>query len=486
MIDDRYIWISPADIGDRLDGRYNSASVVEARSKLKEYGNICPLNTVVKKISCGPFGSTLTADEHDPRGAVALVQPTDISEPLFAQEPGWRISTQTANDKSLDLYPAETLLFARVGIYPHSGVLPERIKRATISSSMIAAVLDHNVADPFFLHAFFQSSLGRHILFGIQKITAQPTISTEELAKVLVPEPSFEIQRAIGNKIRKAERLRELAEACYQTVSNEFAVLLPKNHSQDQHKSSFIRATDVSTGRLDAKFYAPQHLANRQRIALIAKTCKLHDFVHSVSNGCEVRDFKESGLRYLVVGNIDKGKLHINNAPFISKSSDIPQKAIIQEGDVLVVRTGSIGQAAAVLNEDVKDKTVISSHFIKLSLNKSEDATYLSSFLNSFAGKMLQEQISYGAVQQQISQDELLELPIPIFDKTKEHYIAQNHLSWRRYQGQSEQLVSESKQDIEALIDGTLDQDALINEGTQLETWLREHPSPNTGETHHA
>ena len=212
------------------------------------------------------------------------------------------------NDKSLDLYPAETLLFAWLASTLILGCCLNK-QRATISSSMIAAVLDHNVADPFFLHAFFQSSLGRHILFGIQKITAQPTISTEELAKVLVQDPSFEIQRAIGNKILKAERLRELAEACYQTVSNEFAVLLPKNHSQDQHKSSFIRATDVSTGRLDAKFYAPQHLANRQRIALIAKTCKLHDFVHSVSNGCEVRDFKESGLRYLVVGNIDKGKL---------------------------------------------------------------------------------------------------------------------------------------------------------------------------------
>lgn len=444
--------------------------------------NVEPLGSLAK-LKTGPFGSKLPATLYRDKG-FPLFRVQNVVPFFPTTDSVVFLDEQSQLDLAASEVQSGDVLVSKAGRVGDACIVPANFGRCNITEHVIA-VLSADT-DPYYLVASLNSDFVKKQMrrFGLGTIINY--LGVEATRSVQVPIPSPEIQRAIGNKIRKAERLRELAEACYQSVSNEFAVLLPKNHSQDQHKSSFIRATDISTGRLDAKFYAPQHLANRQRIALIAKTRKLHDFVHSVSNGCEVRDFQESGLRYLVVGNIDKGKLHINNAPFISQSSDIPQKAIIQEGDVLVVRTGSIGQAAAVLNEDVKDKTVISSHFIKLSLNKSEDATYLSSFLNSFVGKMLQEQISYGAVQQQISQDELLELPIPIFDKTKEHYIAQNHLSWRRYLGQSEQFVSESKQDIEALIDGTLDQDALIDEGTQLETWLREHPSLNTGETNHA
>jgi restriction endonuclease S subunit len=179
------------------------------------------LGDVCNRITCGPFGSTLVADEHSDRGEVVLIQPTDIADDIFTFDSGWRIEMSTMINKGLPLCPPNALVFARVGIYPHCGVVPERIGPATIGSKMIAAEVGKS-ADPYFLQAFFRSETGQDLLLAAQKVTAQPTLSTEEIAETEVPFPSSEVQLAIGNKIRKAERLRELSMSHWRQANDVF------------------------------------------------------------------------------------------------------------------------------------------------------------------------------------------------------------------------------------------------------------------------
>jgi len=203
-------WISVSLIEYRLDGTFNNPHAVSARSKVLATGISKRLRELSKRITCGPFGSTLMAYEHDPDGEVVLVQPTDISGGTFTFEPGWFVLENTLIKKKLPLYPPGCLLFARVG-NPYCCVLPQRIKKATISSSMIAVEIDHEKADPYYVQAFFQSQIGYNLLLSIQKTTAQPTISTTELSNIRIPLPDINTQRAIGNKLLKAERLIEMS-----------------------------------------------------------------------------------------------------------------------------------------------------------------------------------------------------------------------------------------------------------------------------------
>lgn len=203
-------WVPNYLIQTRLDCTYNSPKAVEARRVISKYKNVMSLKEITEKITCGPFGSTLTADEHDPDGDVTLLQPTDISGWECTFKPGWYINSQTLIDKNLPLYSAFSLLFARVG-NPYCCVLPKRVGKATISSSMIAAKLDNEVVDPYYIQSFFQSDLGLTLLYSIQKTVAQPTLSTKELSELPIPIPELAIQKALGNQLRKAERLKELA-----------------------------------------------------------------------------------------------------------------------------------------------------------------------------------------------------------------------------------------------------------------------------------
>ncbi|WP_448218681.1 hypothetical protein [Endozoicomonas sp. 2B-B] len=94
---------------------------------------------------------------------------------------------------------------------------------------------------------------------------------------------------------------------------------------------------------------------------------------------------------------------------------------------------------------------------------KSESvAAAVSSFLNSEAGNVLQHKISYGAVQPQIGQDELLKLPIPqfILDAADELLaILKDRENCIRA---CKALTQAAKFLVEALIEGQLTEQQLI------------------------
>ena len=95
------VWVPSNLLDDRLDARYNSPGAVAARRRIAECGIASEkLEKLFDKLVCGPFGSTLTANEHDERGEILLAQPTNINEPLFTIEQSWRISRSTLNNRA--------------------------------------------------------------------------------------------------------------------------------------------------------------------------------------------------------------------------------------------------------------------------------------------------------------------------------------------------------------------------------------------------
>lgn len=227
-------WVVPEMLGTRLDGTFNHPEAVEMRERIAATPRTRRLGSVATQIICGPFGSTLTASEQDAEGDIVLIQPTDISGTSFTAKPGWRITSKTLEAKSLQLYPSNTLLFARVGIYPHCGVLPEWLHKATISSSMIAAVIDETQADPYYLYAFFNSVPGKRILYSLQKGTAQPTIATGELSDVEFPYPEIEKQRDIGALVKLNESYQKEAAELVASAKDDLECLIDGTLDESQ------------------------------------------------------------------------------------------------------------------------------------------------------------------------------------------------------------------------------------------------------------
>ncbi|WP_200386003.1 hypothetical protein [Thiocapsa imhoffii] len=120
--------------------------------------------------------------------------------------------------------------------------------------------MNEEKVDPYFLHSFLRSQLGQTILISMQKVTAQPTLGTSDLALLEVPYPDPVIQRAIGNKVRKAERLRETGERALRRAESTIDGL-KGTFSRSKQRTSWLDSDGLQFARLDAEFYQPHFLA---------------------------------------------------------------------------------------------------------------------------------------------------------------------------------------------------------------------------------
>ena len=157
----------------------------------------------------------------------------------------------------------------------------------------------------------------------------------------------------------------------------------------------------------------------------------------------------------------------MESAPNIPLEVEIPDKAKITPTCVLVVRTGSIGIAIKPHAED--SDAVISSHLIRLQFQSEDTAAAVTAFLASEAGSVLQRKISYGAVQPQIGQEELLRLPIPQPILNEGAALASVMNDFEASVHGFQRLTTAAKLLVEALIEGKVTEAELVAAQEALE-----------------
>jgi type I restriction enzyme, S subunit len=74
----------------------------------------------------------------------------------------------------------------------------------------VALVRVSDASDPDFLAIFLNAEPGMSQIERLQKVAVQKHLHLEELRELRVPQIDPVLQRAIGNNVRKAVRLREL------------------------------------------------------------------------------------------------------------------------------------------------------------------------------------------------------------------------------------------------------------------------------------
>lgn len=322
-------------------------------------------------------------------------------------------------------------------------------------------------ADSHYICSFLNSFHGQRLLeAGVSGSTGQLNLSNEHIKSIPLLRPDEKAQKYIGDKIRQAEQLRAWAKRLALSIED----LLTSSDDYlsacrtPEKKTTRPQLIDLSN-RLDPKYYGNKAIAVHR---FTRKTgTPLAALIKSVANGFEERSFIENGLAYITVSEVTSGRLDAQSAPKISKSIDVPQKAVIHETCVLVVRTGSIGTAVKV---HALDKgCAISSHLIRLEFEDEETAAAVAVFLNSSAGKVLLHKISYGAVQPQIGQEELLALNIPEYVLNEKTQCLALLNSYELAIRASKSLTVSAKNLVEALIEGQLTERQLIEAQQALE-----------------
>ena len=453
--------IPPSLIEDRLDARYNAPLAVETRKKILTSG--IKSNSVggLYNLVCGPFGSTLTSDEHDASGEVLLIQPTNISGDAFSDASSWRITKKALIEKDLKTYPEGTLLFARVGIYPHVGIIPKEAGLCTISSSMIAG-LPKSDLDTHFLVAFFKCIYGNILLNAAQKVTAQPTIGTTEISNTMVPIPDEVAQKYIGDKVRQAEQLRawtKRLEVKLALLENQIPTSKPVVGESKHSKATLEFLTE---NRLDARYYAKKHLdlyaQFNNEFESFGSICSSFKYGASIA----ANYVNSEGLPFIRGNALSPNRINQDDIVYLSKSlKDELKTAYVEEGDILITRSGTVGVTTHVAAEHAR--YWYGSFIIKCKLAaNSYLPAYVSWYLNSWVGQQQFRRLENGAVQLNINTEELSSIAIWKAPQEFQTEIDKLLIEQISAVNLSKSLTSAAKTLVEALIDGQLTEQQLI------------------------
>lgn len=404
----------------------------------------------------GPFGSNLPSslylDEGVPLFRVANVGQFEVLINNFAHlAPNVHESLKVS-----EVLPGD-LLIVKASVGEKICKVPKWLPKANITQHIIG-IRPNGQADIDYVSAFLFSRYGVGQLQRYSLGSIIQYLGVTDAKGVNLYVPHLIAQKYIGNKVSQADQLRAWAKALelhleILITSEEYLVALNTAGNQ----ASRPQLSDLSH-RLDPKYYCNKAIAAERFTK--RSGVMLGTLIKSIANGFEERTFVDYGLPYITVSEVSSGRLDAARAPNISKVVNVPAKALIDEYCVLVVRTGSIGTA---VKANALDKgCAISSHLIRLEFADEETAAAVAVFLNSGLGKILLHKISYGAVQPQIGQEELLGLYIPDYVLQQSGFCLSVLERYELAIRASEALIAAAKTLVEALIEGQLTEDQLI------------------------
>ena len=193
--------------------------------------------------------------------------------------------------------------------------------------------------------------------------------------------------------------------------------------------------------RLDAEYYQPEYLELKK---VLNKYKPLKEYVGSIIHPKEVkREYSTSGYLFLLSQNLRENYLDFSEKFYIDNDvAKFINKNLLNEGDIVTVRTGNIGLSAVIYGLEEK---IFASADVLVIKDPKVSPFYISTFLNSKLGKLYLRRIIYGALQPHITPKLLGEIPLPIpddFTLKEIHELVENALTNFK---QSECLYSQAE-----------------------------------------
>jgi type I restriction enzyme S subunit len=441
----------------RLDANYYAPRFLENEKILAQCG--ISRNKVIELSDLCNCGAT-PVDVVYSNDGLGLVRTSDVRQNHFKAEGILKTNDLTLSGlrESVIARPGD-LLYTMSGTIGYACVIPDEELPVSFSNTIARVRLPkQSTNDAHYIAVFFNCHYGYEQSLRLVSGGIQGHVMPNPFKELLVALPNSVAQKYIGDKVRQAERLRAWSKARGETIESLASNEAMKSACATTEKQYNRPQLDDLSHRLDPKYYGNRAVAVFRQAKALGKP--LASLVKGIANGFEERVFFDTGRDYITVTEVSSGRLDLSSAPKISKATEVPDKAVIHERCALVVRTGSIGTAVKV---DARDKgAVISSHLIRLEFADEADAAAVAAYLCSTAGKVLQHKISYGAVQPQIGQDELLALPIPQFVLDAKEQILTLLTEQESAIRASKALTTTAKLLVEALIEGQITEAELI------------------------
>ncbi|MEC1663618.1 restriction endonuclease subunit S domain-containing protein [Bacillus halotolerans] len=456
-------WVPHTLIVDRIDSGFYRKTDIDNLKKLSDSNlKLKTLTSLSTKITDGPHDGYTFVEE-----GVLFIRSQNIKDAGFYLLDKKYIDKEFHDKFQKSWLKEGDLLITRIGHYYGNA--------AVVSKNYIDCNINHAIAlvrlkketDPYFVCAYINSPTGYQLYRRLGKSFTSPRVNLADYQEYLVPIPSNNIQYYIGNKMRKAEELREEAKRLRDEAEVLFTKQLNLNEFIYEDSSSWKVDEQLLEPYLNVQYYNKKYLEfqrhlKKQGIKMVPLNSILKCIIKNSSP--DESDRSKNGIPSLIVSDIDPYKIEIRNSKIKVKKEYYEglKEDEILDCDVVITTAGPpLGEACLV----VKDMLPLLSgaHVSTLRPNEKITAGYLTVVLNSIVGQLEVEKNSFGIRQQYIFNDQLTKFRIPLIDMKLQQEIHEKIYGSIKAEIASNQLINAAKEDVESLINGNFD-DSFINE----------------------
>lgn len=452
-------YIYPKLIDDRIDAQFFTLEYIESLEKINKF-RIETLGNISERI----FDPPHTAPEFVDKSDFEMIMIENIT--LNGIEGNFRAISETCHKdvfKNSHLEGNE-LLISRVG--NSSGTFASVFlcyKGKNVSGNISIIKLKNEIIDKEYVFAYFNSNVGQNSIKRNIANTARKFLTINNIREFQIPIPSREIQKYIGDKVRKAEELREEAKRLKKEAEEIIHKKLGNITLEDErnYTANYIREKDIFE-RIDSEYYKEKYFRLQKQLKSKGFSLKTLDELcdFSIFNG-ETYKTTNKRRKYMNIGVGELGDWFIleNEDKYIDENINtnylLDRYSIIWGNSAHLAKY--VGKKVNINLETNLYVPTTEITCIKCNLDKI-NPYYLFLYMKSNWGYYQIQRTVKGMTAHSYPED-ISKIIVPILDFSLEELNVMKsavELGYR-YTKESKQLIQEAKQDVEDLIEGNFD-----------------------------
>lgn len=459
------VWVAPARIRpSRLAAEFYRKEYTDLEDQLDRSGHKLVVLGRLGRLFTGPFGSKLPASLYDTPNGVPLLRVQNIGDLFLNETDMARIPREVHEDIHRSKLEPGDLALAKAGRLGALSKIPDHMRECNITQHIVGVKVRAEKVRGSYLAAFFLSRFGGFQLKrqGIGTLIKYLGIEETRAAKVAVPDRR--IQDYIGAKVELAERSRGRSAVLRGEAVARFDALMQAPEFRPGQALTNVIDAHALSDRLTGEFYLPRYFALEGHLASLGVPAKpIRSLLRSnIIRSSTPQRSDDAPVPCILTSDIDPHEIRWRSPSLrVTQSVHDGHGGRLGARDVVYTSVGPpVGEAALVLPQflpmAVGGDVSILRHGDKL------HPGFLALYLNSVFGQMQNDRYSRGIRQRRVYPEDIGAFLMPVFSAEDQTYVGERIVRHQVLNELAVDLVNEAKAEVEALIEGTLDVDAIL------------------------
>lgn len=448
-------WVDYKFIEQRIDAQYYKKEFVENEIKIKQINNL-PLKGIYTR---GDYGTLPDSADYSQKG-IYLIRGTDLRDLSIKEDDLILVPEEYFSDKS-EVKSEDILILikgATIDAEWSVSIVPKINYKAIFNGSIFRIRLKKEYA-PYFITAFMST---KYFLNQKKRAISNTGIyynDKDSIENFIIPIPSPDIQKYIGNKVRKAEELREeakrLKKEAEEILNDELKLSYFNERVKYAPKMYNWMYGESIEARIDSQYYINEtNFINTEMNKKGLKFKKISE-VASVGKGFSYTSLDKKTIPYIRISDLDDLLINFDSVELVDEKTYSEKKSSqLEQYDLIFAITGAtIGKVSLFYNSKC-GKATLSSDTAFARLKDKNDAAYVLLYLKSSIGQISILKGVTGATNRHLSLEHIGDIFIPVIDNKLKREINIRVIKAIDNIFLSKQLIKEAKQDVENLIEG--------------------------------